>query len=143
LKNRLETMIRRDGVADRVRIRKLAYEDMASVYRENDLLLFPSKQTSTWEEQYGMVLLEAMASGLPIFGYDSGAVGAVVGRAGALSRASRPDGLVKLIKAAVRGNGLKKLASFSRRRAEQLYDSRKTAKTIGTIYKEVANYERK
>jgi glycosyltransferase involved in cell wall biosynthesis len=67
-----------------VKFGTLDYSAMPKIYQKADLLIFPSKKTKTWEEQYGMVLVEAMASALPIVAYDSGAIKEVVGEAGIL-----------------------------------------------------------
>ncbi|MCF7953855.1 MAG: glycosyltransferase family 4 protein [Spirochaetales bacterium] len=44
------------------------YEDMPAVYRNHDVLVFPS----IWEEPFGLTHLEAMASGLPVISTDNG-----------------------------------------------------------------------
>jgi len=61
------------------------YRDMPSVYQQADIFLLPSLITPTWEEQYGMVLIEAMASGLPIVSTSSGAIPEVLGKAGVIT----------------------------------------------------------
>jgi glycogen synthase len=43
-------------------------EEMPSVYRAHDILIFPS----VWEEPFGIILLEAMASGLAVVGTGTG-----------------------------------------------------------------------
>ncbi len=47
-----------------------------------DALILPSRTTSTWKEQFGRVLIEAGACGLPVVGSDSGAIPEVIGGAG-------------------------------------------------------------
>jgi glycosyltransferase involved in cell wall biosynthesis len=51
-------------------------------YRAMDLLVLPSRTTPTWKEQFGRVLVEAMATGVPVIGSDSGAIPEVIGDAG-------------------------------------------------------------
>lgn len=60
------------------------YRDMPAIYRSADLFFFPSLATTTWEEQYGMSLIEAMASGLPVVASATGAIPEVVGEQGLL-----------------------------------------------------------
>lgn len=47
-----------------------------------DCLVLPSRSTPGWREQFGYVLGEAMALGLPCVGSDSGAIPEVIGPAG-------------------------------------------------------------
>jgi glycosyltransferase involved in cell wall biosynthesis len=47
-----------------------------------DVLVLPSRTTPVWKEQLGRVILEAMASGIPVVGSDSGAIPEVIGDAG-------------------------------------------------------------
>lgn len=47
-----------------------------------DLLAAPSQTTPRWKEQFGRMLIEAMACGIPVVGSDSGEIPFVVGGAG-------------------------------------------------------------
>ena len=51
-------------------IRYLGYVDdpvvLAKIYREADILVLPSKRKRTWEELFGIVIIEGMSSGLPV-----------------------------------------------------------------------------
>jgi glycosyltransferase involved in cell wall biosynthesis len=55
---------------------------MPTVYRSSTCLVLASLPTVTWEEQFGMVLVEAMIAGLPIIAAASGAIPEVVGERG-------------------------------------------------------------
>ena len=61
------------GVADRVEWR--GYVDHPSApqaYAEMDVLAVPSKTTAGWREQFGRVVIEALACGVPVCSSDSG-----------------------------------------------------------------------
>jgi glycosyltransferase involved in cell wall biosynthesis len=45
-----------------------------------DVLVLPSRTTPTWKEQFGHVLIEAMAMGIPVVGSSSGEIPNVIGR---------------------------------------------------------------
>ena len=42
----------------------------------------PSRTLPNWKEQFGRVIIEAMACGVPVVGSDSGAIPDVIGDAG-------------------------------------------------------------
>lgn len=43
---------------------------LASIYASADLFVLPSRPADTWEELFGIVLIEAMAAGLPVVSTD-------------------------------------------------------------------------
>ena len=135
LRKDLERRMKADGVEKSIRIEEKRYEEMPEVYQEADVFVLPSKRTKTWEEQYGMVLIEAMASGLPVISTESGAIPEVVGNAGGLVRESCVEDLLHAIQRVLDSADLRKrMSEKSFDRAEQLFDCRKTAELIGTIY---------
>ena len=46
------------------------------------VLVLPSHSQSNWVEQFGRILIEAMASGVPVIGSDSGEIPNVIADAG-------------------------------------------------------------
>ena len=72
-----------EGVAGRVHsLDQIPNESLAQYFSMLDVLVLPSRTTAVWKEQYGRVLLEAMACKVPIIGSDCGAIPEVVGQAG-------------------------------------------------------------
>ena len=61
---------------------QLPSTDLPAEYHRLDALVLPSLTRPNWKEQFGRVLVEAMASGLPVIGSDSGAIPGVIGDAG-------------------------------------------------------------
>jgi glycosyltransferase involved in cell wall biosynthesis len=57
-------------------------DQVPTVMASLDALVLPSLTTRVWCEQYGRVITEAMASGVPVIASDSGAIPEVVGDAG-------------------------------------------------------------
>lgn len=55
---------------------------MPEAVRSVDVIVLPSLTTGTWKEQFGRILIEAMASGVPVVGSDSGEIPRVIGDAG-------------------------------------------------------------
>ena len=60
------------------------YDELPSVYARASCLVLASLPTRYWEEQFGMVLAEAMAGHVPILAAASGAIPEVVGESGTL-----------------------------------------------------------
>ena len=72
------------GVADLVEFRRVPYADMPSVYTGAACVVLASLPVWHWEEQFGMVLAEALAAGVPIIAAMSGAIPEVLDGTGAL-----------------------------------------------------------
>lgn len=71
------------GIAERVHfIGQVPSTEMPAQYALLDVLALPSLTRPNWKEQFGRVLVEAMASGVPVIGSDSGAIPDVIGQAG-------------------------------------------------------------
>lgn len=58
-----------------------------------DALVLPSRATGSWKEQFGRVLVEAMACGVPVVGAASGEIPNVIGDAGLIFPENDVDGL--------------------------------------------------
>lgn len=56
--------------------------DMPAWISAFDVLALPSMHTTGWVEQFGRILIEAMACGIPVVGSTSGEIPRVIGRAG-------------------------------------------------------------
>jgi glycosyltransferase involved in cell wall biosynthesis len=76
----LENLCRKeDGV---VVLTGVAHEDIATYLSLVDLIVLPSVTTRHWKEQFGRVLIEAWACGLPVVGSDSGEIPRLVRQTG-------------------------------------------------------------
>ena len=58
-----------------------------------DAIALPSRTRQNWSEQFGRILIEAMASGVSVVASDSGAISEVLGNAGILVREDDVAGL--------------------------------------------------
>lgn len=70
------------GVAERVRFETRPSTEMPGFYHAIDVLALPSRTRPNWKEQFGRVIIEAMACGVPVIGSDSGAIPDVIGAGG-------------------------------------------------------------
>ena len=70
-------------IADRVHFAgRIASGAMPAFYQGLDVLVLPSRTRPNWKEQFGRVLVEAMACGVVVVGSDCGEIPQVIGDAG-------------------------------------------------------------
>lgn len=94
--DRLVALAAELGVTDRVNFRgHVAEEALPAVYRAFDALAVPSVPTPGWVEQFGRVVVEAQASGVPVVASRSGALPEVVTGAGTLVEPGDPVELAR------------------------------------------------
>ena len=67
------------GLGDRVEISAVSHGDMPTVFAEASCVVLGSLSIPLWEEQFGMVLAEALAAGVPVLASSSGAIPEVLG----------------------------------------------------------------
>lgn len=77
-------------------------QELATQLERMGVLAMPSRTLPNWTEQFGRAVVEAMAAGVPVVAYDSGALPEVIGSAGVLVREGDRDGLVRAIREVLR-----------------------------------------
>ncbi len=82
------------GIGHRVRFRGYVDEaELPDLYPQFDVLAVPSVEMPGWVEQFGRVVVEAQASGVPVVASESGASPDVVGDSGLLVAPGDPPAL--------------------------------------------------
>jgi len=71
----------------------LPQKELIKYYRLIDVLVLPSLTTSFWKEQFGRVLVEAMACGIPVIGSSTGAIPEVIADAGLIFEENNAEDL--------------------------------------------------
>jgi glycosyltransferase involved in cell wall biosynthesis len=91
----LQAQAQQLGLADRVSFDGwIPSAQMPTYYRQLDALVVPSRTRPNWKEQFGRVLVEAMACGVPVIGSDCGEIPNVIGDAGLIF----PEGQVAALR---------------------------------------------
>lgn len=93
-KSELTALAQRLNIAHRIDwIEWVASTDMPAQYHLLDVLVIPSLTRPNWKEQFGRVITEAMSSGVPVIGSDSGAIPDIIGEAGIVVSEGSVDAL--------------------------------------------------
>jgi glycosyltransferase involved in cell wall biosynthesis len=94
----LEALAASLEVADRVVFTGgLQPEAVVQLLRQSDVLVLPSRRTKVWEEQFGRVLVEAMAQATVTVGSRTGAIPEVIDCEGLLFAEGDSEGLADIL----------------------------------------------
>jgi glycosyltransferase involved in cell wall biosynthesis len=115
---------------NRVAIRTtVGHAEVAAHLNAMDILCAPSRTTPRWREQFGRMLIEAFACGVPVIASDSGEIPFVVADAGILVDEADADAWRREIARVIDDAALRaRLAARGRQRALDTYDWRVVAR---------------
>lgn len=132
----LRTRISRSGVDGVVRlIGKMPPSSMPDLLSIADVVAVPSIATRKWQEQFGAILIEAMACGRPVVAGDSGAIPEVVGDAGILVRQGDFVALSEAVRGLYENPELRaEIGDRGTARARTLYANEVVAEQIAEVY---------
>jgi glycosyltransferase involved in cell wall biosynthesis len=107
--------------------------DLVSTF---DVVVLPSLTTPRWKEQFGRVLIEAMASGVPVVGSDSGEIPHVIGDAGIVVPEGDAGALARAIERIYADADLRSdLSTRGRERAKNCYSNERIASDTAAAYR--------
>lgn len=127
------------GLLDKIKmIDSVPGEEVVPYLNCFDVLVLPSLTTPIWKEQFGHVIIEAMACGVPVIGSDSGAIPEVIGNAGLVF----PEGDAgELLKQLILIHGNEKLRNglidAGIKRVSEIYLHSKMAAKLGEFWGEL------
>ncbi len=137
LREDLAAQARQAGLVERLRFDgSQPSAAMPAHYRRIDVLVLPSLTRRNWKEQFGRVLVEAMASGVPVVGSDSGAIPDVIGDAGLVFPERDAAALAAQLRRLQGEDGLRRqLARLGRERALQCFTHAGVAEATVAVYR--------
>ncbi|MCK4546087.1 MAG: glycosyltransferase [Candidatus Eisenbacteria sp.] len=138
-RERLEALAQDLKISSRVEFTgSVRHHRIPEALREMSVFVLPSVSSRGWVERFGRVLLEAMASGIPVVGSDSGEIPNVVGDGGIIVPEGDPDALASALRD-ILGNRerARDLGYRARRRVEKHYSWKHLAGRTLRIYREI------
>ena len=135
----LEMRAERLGIRDRVRFEgAVPPERVPTLLNQLDILVLPSRTRPNWKEQFGRILVEAMATEVAVVGSDSGEIPNVIGDAGLVF----PEGDAEALAAHLRGliedpERLRELQRAGRRRVLAQFTQEQVARRTWEVYRHI------
>ena len=126
----LITLFSSKGIESDIRMLPSAPQNEVPAYmRMLDVLVLPSRREGMWAEQFGRVIIEAMASRTVVLGSSSGAIPEVIGDAGFVFEENNADDLLQKLRQIVLMNPEEKQMLLDRgeHRAQERYSWKRFA----------------
>jgi len=136
-RNRLQRLALQLGLRERVTIDALiSSTHMPDYYAQLDCLVLPSRTRPSWKEQFGRVLIEAMACGIPVIGSTCGELPNVIGDAGLTFPEEDVDALAARLRELMSNPALREtLAAQGRARVLERYTQKRVAEETVAVYR--------
>ena len=133
---RLRSRIRQLGIEDRVSlVPGVPHGEIHLAHSMADIFTLPSRPTKDWQEQFGIVLIESMASGKPVVASASGSIPEVVGDAGILVQSADHQSLYQALRLLVLEPSQRlKLGLRARKRMEEHFSLSAKAESLRAVF---------
>ena len=116
----------------------ITYDNVPDFYQRMDILVTPAQTTKRIREQFGRVLVEAMASAVPVIGSTCGAIPEVIGDAGLVVREGDADALAGALRQLLSDGALREhLMRAGREKAERRYSWERVADQTYELFGQV------
>ena len=137
---RLQKLARQLHIAQRITwTPRVPSTKMPEVYHQFDVLVLPSRTRANWKEQFGRVLIEAMACGIPVIGSTCGEIPHVIEDAGLVFPEGDVETLATHLQVLQEDPDLRReLGRKGRERVLQHYTHQRIAEETVRIYRHLA-----
>jgi glycosyltransferase involved in cell wall biosynthesis len=138
-KTALKQLAAESGLKDRVTFRSwMPSVEFPKFLHSLDALVLPSISQKNWKEQFGRVLVEAMACGVPVVGSTCGEIPNVIGEAGLIVPENDASALVEALRRLEQDEALRaELARKGRERALSHFTHKRIAEETVKVYREM------
>jgi glycosyltransferase involved in cell wall biosynthesis len=136
-RSRLEHLASYKGIRDRVTFRgQVAPADMPEALRQLDLLVIPSRTRPNWKEQFGRIIIEAMACGVPVLGSNSGEIPNVIGNPDLVFPEDNVDALTRKLEQLTNDHELRQqFSTWARQRVLDHFTQASVARRYYNVYR--------
>jgi glycosyltransferase involved in cell wall biosynthesis len=132
----LAARIKALGLSERIKCpNAIADEDLPAIYQSGLALVHPSRY-----EGFGLQLVEAMASGLPVLASETTSLPEVLDGSGLLFDPEDPDSIARQMQRVVRDSALRSALAEKGRQRARLFSWRKTAEQTLRLYLELLGW---
>jgi glycosyltransferase involved in cell wall biosynthesis len=133
----LKQAAQRHGIADWIIWQgAVRHEQAPEVLSQFDVLVLPSRTTPEWKEQFGHVLIEAMAMGIPVVGSSSGEIPNVIGRSDLVFQEEDFQGLAAILEHMIQDPAWhRSLGEYGLDRVHQLYTHDRIAQRLIELWR--------
>ena len=149
LKNQILSQAQEQGIGDRLIILdSVAHDQVPNYLNLMNVLVLPSETTYQvrtltavgWKEQFGHVLIEAMACKVPVIGSDSGEIPHVIAEAGLTFPEGDAEMLQQCLQKVIENpETAKKLAEAGYERVKKKYTNQALAQELMAFYQDLLN----
>ncbi|WP_063800841.1 glycosyltransferase [Mastigocoleus testarum] len=109
-----------------------------------DVLVLPSRTVETWKEQFGHVLIEAMATGIPVVGSTCGEIPNVIGRKDLVFPEGNAQELAAILMRLIsQPSWYAEVADYSLERVRQHYSHERIAQRLIELWRNVLSCDGK
>ena len=135
-KSRLAALAKELGMASRTVFQDGVPHDQVAAYINSlDILVLPSRTTPMWKEQFGRILVEAMACEIPVIGSDSGEIPTTIGDGGAVFAEGDHHDLRRKIEAFLTDKNLREeVGRKGRTRVLEMFTNERIAWRLRDVY---------
>ena len=138
-KPKLKNLAHELKLGDKVQfLSRMGSAEMPDFLRSLDILVLPSRTLANWKEQFGRVLIEAMACGVPVIGSDSGEIPNVIGNAGLIFPEENEEALAQQINQLLTDEALQReLGVIGRERVLANFTQAQVAAATVEVYRQL------